>query len=225
MNAVPILRLNITMSLDGYVAGPDQSVENPLGKGGEKLHEWAFAVRSFRQTHGMEGGETGPNDEVAAESTQNIGATIMGRNMFGGGRGPWPNNPPWNGWWGDNPPYHTPVFVLTHHSRKPLEMEGGTTFHFVTDGIVSALAQAKKAAQGKDVAIAGGANVVQQYLKAGLLDEMEIHVVPLLLGGGARLFDNADGRQTAYESVRVVKSPSVSHFKYRLARSPVGSRG
>jgi dihydrofolate reductase len=219
------LRLSITMSLDGYVAGPDQSLENPLGKGGEKLHEWAFAVRSFRQIHEMEGGDTGPNDQIAAESTQNIGATIMGRNMFGGGRGPWPNNPPWNGWWGDNPPYHTPVFVVTHHPRKPLEMEGGTTFHFVTDGIVSALAQAKKAAQGKDVAIAGGANVVQQYLKASLLDEMEIHVVPLLLGGGARLFDNADGRQTAYESVRVVNSPSVSHFKYRLARSPVGSRG
>jgi dihydrofolate reductase len=225
MNAVPLLRLSITMSLDGYVAGPDQSLENPLGKGGEKLHEWAFAVRSFRQIHDMEGGDTGPNDQIAAESTQNIGATIMGRNMFGGGHGPWSNNSPWNGWWGDNPPYHTPVFVLTHHARKPLAMEGGTTFHFVTEGIVSALTQAKKAAQGKDVAIAGGANVVQQYLRAGLLDEMEIHVVPLLLGGGARLFDNADGRQTAYESVRVVNSPSVSHFKYRLARSPVVSRG
>jgi dihydrofolate reductase len=212
------LRLSITMSLDGYVAGPDQSLENPLGKGGEKLHDWAFAVRSFRQTHGMEGGETGPNDQVAAESTQNIGATIMGRHMFGPVRGPWSDNPPWNGWWGDDPPYHTPVFVLTHHPRKPLEMEGGTTFHFVTDGINSALEQAQKAARGKDVAIGGGANVVQQYLKAGLLDEMEIHVVPLLLGGGARLFDNTDGRQTAYETIRVVNSPSVSHYKYRLER-------
>jgi dihydrofolate reductase len=212
------LRLSITMSLDGYVAGPDQSVSDPLGKGGEKLHEWAFAVRTFRQVHGMEGGKTGPNDEVAAESVQNIGATIMGRHMFGGGDGPWSTNPPWKGWWGDNPPYHTPVFVLTHHPRKPLEMEGGTTFHFVTDGIHSALEQAKTAARGKDVALGGGANVAQQYLKAGLLDEMEIHVVPLLLGGGARLFDNTDGRQTAYDCVRVVNSPSVSHYKYRLER-------
>jgi dihydrofolate reductase len=212
------LRLSITMSLDGYVAGPDQSLENPLGKGGEKLHNWAFAVRTFRQVHGMEGGETGPNDEVAAESVQNIGATIMGRNMFGGGHGPWSTNPPWNGWWGDNPPYHTPAFVLTHHPRKPLEMEGGTTFHFVTDGIHSTLEQAKTAARGKDVALGGGANVAQQYMKAGLLDEMEIHVVPLLLGGGARLFDNTDGRQTAYECIRVVNSPSVSHYKYRLER-------
>jgi dihydrofolate reductase len=212
------LRLSITMSLDGYVAAPDQSVSDPLGKGGEKLHDWAFAVRTFRQLHGLDGGETGPNDQAAAESVENIGATIMGRHMFGGGDGPWSTNPPWKGWWGDNPPYHTPVFVLTHHPRKPLEMEGGTTFHFVTDGIHSALEQAKTAARGKDLALGGGANVAQQYLKAGLLDEMEIHVVPLLLGGGARLFDNTGGRQTAYDCVRVVNSPSVSHYKYRLER-------
>jgi dihydrofolate reductase len=212
------LRLSITMSLDGYVAGPEQSRENPLGKGGEELHDWAFAVRSFRQMHGMEGGETGPNDQAAAESIENIGATIMGRHMFGAWDGPWPNNPSWNGWWGENPPYHTPVFVLTHHARKPLEMEGGTTFYFVTDGIISALAQAKKAAGENDVAIGGGANVAQQYLKAGLIDEMDIHVVPLLLGSGARLFANADGRQTTYELVRVVTSPSVSHYKYRVLR-------
>jgi dihydrofolate reductase len=166
----------------------------------------------------MEGGTRGLNDQVAAETVQNIGATIMGRHMFGGGDGPWPDNPPWNGWWGDNPPFHTPVFVLTHHARKPLEMEGGTTFHFVTDGIHPALDQARRAARGKDVALGGGANVAQQYLKAGLIDEMELHVVPLLLGDGARLFENTDGRQTEYDCVRVVNCPSVSHYKYRRKR-------
>jgi dihydrofolate reductase len=210
------LRLNISMSLDGYVAGPNQSVAEPLGKGGERLHDWVVATRSWRRLHGMEGGETGPNDEIADEHFENIGASIMGRHMFGGGAGPWPTNPPWKGWWGDNPPFHHPVFVLTHHAREPLEMRGGTTFYFVTDGIHSALEQAKQAARGKDVSLGGGANVAQQYLKAGLLDEMDIHVVPLLLGGGARLFDNTDGKQTAYDCVRVVNSPSVSHYKYRL---------
>ncbi len=209
------LRLNITMSADGYVAGPRQSVKHPLGEGGEELHMWALALRTFRQLHGMEGGETGPDDEIVAESFQNIGATIMGRHMFGGGEGPWGDNP-WKGWWGENPPFHTPVFVLTHHSRDPLEMQGGTTFHFVTDGIHAAIDRARKAAKGKDISLGGGADVVQQYLKAGLIDEMEIHVVPVLLGGGARLFDNMDGRQTGYECVRVVSSPTVSHFKYRL---------
>jgi dihydrofolate reductase len=211
------LRLGITMSLDGYVAGPNQSVENPLGEGGRALHEWAFAVKSFREVHGMEGGSTGPDDEVVAESLQNIGATIMGRNMFGGGQGPWGDDP-WNGWWGDNPPFHTPVFVLTHHAREPLEMRGGTTFHFVTEGIEVALERAKEAAGGKDVALGGGANAAQQYLKAGLIDEMEVHVVPLFLGGGARLFDNTEGRQTGYECVRVVNSPTVGHYKYRRVR-------
>jgi len=162
----------------------------------------------------MEGGETGPDDDIIAESVRNIGATIMGRHMFGGGDGPWGDNP-WRGWWGENPPYHTAVFVLTQHARGPLEMEGGTTFHFVTEGIHSALEQARKAAGGKDVGVAGGANVVQQYMRAGLLDEMRIHVVPLLLGGGARLFDNTDTKQTQYECVRIVNSPSVSHYKYR----------
>jgi len=204
----------MTMSLDGYVAGPNQSVTNPLGEGGQALHDWAFAVRTFRKMHGMEGGTTGPDDEIVAESLQNIGATIMGRHMFGGGQGPWGDNP-WKGWWGDNPPFHTPVFVLTHHGRKPLEMEGGTTFHFVTEGIQVALERAKKAAGGKDVSLGGGADVAQQYLTAGLIDEMEIHVVPLLLGDGARLFDNMGGRQTSYERVRVVNSPAASHYKYR----------
>jgi dihydrofolate reductase len=210
------LKLSISMSLDGYVAGPDQSLSEPLGRGGERLHDWVVATRSWRQTHGKEGGETGPNDEIAAEHFQSVGATIMGRHMFGGGDGPWSTNPPWKGWWGNNPPFHHPVFVLTHHPRQPLELQGGTTFYFVTDGIHAALEQAKKAAGGKDISLGGGADVAQQYIKAGLLDEMDLHVVPLLLGGGARLLDNTDGKQTAYECVRVVHTPSVTHYRYRL---------
>jgi dihydrofolate reductase len=209
------LRFNITMSLDGYVAGPNQSVKDPLGEGGEELHNWAFAVRTFRAIHGMEGGATGPDDDIAAEYFQNVGATIMGRRMFGGGDGPWGDDP-WKGWWGKDPPFHTPVFVLTHYAREPLKMQGGTTFHFVTEGIQTALDRARDAARSKDVTLGGGANVAQQYLKAGLIDEMEIHVVPLLLGGGTRLFEDTGGRQTDYECIRLVSSPSVSHFKYRL---------
>ena len=209
-----ILKFNITMSLDGYAAGPNQSAAHPLGAGGEKLHEWAFATRTFRAVHGMEGGATGPDDDIAAEYFQNIGATIMGRHMFGGGDGPWGDNP-WNGWWGEDPPFRMPVFVLTHQARNPLEMKGGTTFHFVTDGIEATLDRAKEASRGKDVTLGGGANVAQQYLKAGLIDEMEIHVVPVLLGSGTRLFDNTDGQQTDYECIRVVSSPTVSHYKYR----------
>jgi len=211
------LRLNITMSLDGYVAGPNQSVENPLGERGERLHEWAFALRTFRAMHGMEGGATGPDDEVIAEMFAGVGAHVMGRNMFGGGPGPW-GEEPWRGWWGDDPPYHAPVFVLTHHAREPLEMQGGTTFHFVTDGIESALERAREAAGGLDVSLGGGAAAAQQYMRAGLLDDMEIHVVPLLLGGGSRLFENTGGAGTRYELVRVVSSPSVTHYRYRLAR-------
>ena len=209
-----LLRFGITMSLDGYVAGPNQSVENPLGEGGEKLHEWLLAVRTFRERHGMEGGTTGPDDAVAAESLRNVGATIMGRHMFGGGTGPWGRDP-WKGWWGDDPPFHTPVFVLTHHAREPLALKGGTTFHFVTEGIRAALERGREAAQGKDVWLGGGADVAQQYLAANLIDEMEIHVVPVLLGGGARLFDNMRGEQTGFECVRVVSSPAVGHYKYR----------
>jgi dihydrofolate reductase len=208
------LRFNITMSVDGYVAGPNQSVENPLGVGGEQLHEWAFATRTFRSIHGMDGGATGPDDDIAKEYFQNVGATIMGRHMFGGGDGPW-GDEPWNGWWGDDPPFHMPVFVLTHHARDPLAMQGGTTFHFVTEGIHTALKRAKDAAQGKDITLGSGADVAQQYLKAGLIDEMNIHVVPILLGDGARLFDNMERQQTAFECVCVVSSPTVSHYKYR----------
>src|SRR4249919_1927115 len=182
------LRLNLTMSLDGYVAGPDQTLEEPLGRGGGELHAWAFATRSFRSVHGMEGGETGLDDDIAAGWNTNVGATIMGRNMFGPVRGPWGDDS-WRGWWGDDPPYHTPVFVLTHHSREPLEMEGGTTFHFVTDGIEAALERARAAAGDLEVHVAGGASAVRQYLRAGLLDELWLHVVPITLGSGERLLD------------------------------------
>jgi dihydrofolate reductase len=215
--AMAILRLNITMSLDGYVAGPNQSVTHPLGEGGEQLHEWAFATRTFRAVHGMEGGATGPDDDIAAEYFQNIGATIMGRHMFGADDGPWGDSP-WNGWWGENPPFHMPVFVLTHHARDPLEMQGGTTFHFVTQGIHAALQRAKDAGRGKDITLGGGAALAQQYLKASLIDEMDIHVVPVLLGDGARLFDNTGGQQAGYECIRIVNSPTVSHYKYHRRR-------
>jgi dihydrofolate reductase len=208
------LKFNITMSLDGYVAGPNQSVKHPLGEGGERLHDWAVKLKSFREMHGDGGGgDTGVNDDIVRETFAGLGATIMGRNMFGGGPGPWGKDP-WKGWWGNDPPFHTPVFVLTHHAREPLVMQGGTTFTFVTDGVESALKRAKKAAGGKDVMLGGGADVAQQYLAAGLIDEMEIHVVPLLLGGGERLFDGVAGR-VSLEQVRTVEGPGVTHLKYR----------
>jgi dihydrofolate reductase len=212
------LRLNITMTLDGYVAGPNPGVEKPLGEGAERLHDWLFKLKSFREMHGDgDGGETGIDDDVLREAFENIGATVMGRNMFGGGPGPW-RDEPWKGWWGDNPPFHTPVFVLTHHAREPLVMQGGTTFTFVTDGIESALEQAREAAKGKDVALGGGANTAQQYLAAGLIDEMDLHVVPLLLGSGERLFDNIRDSDVRLEPIRTVEGPGVTHVKYRVAR-------
>lgn len=208
------LRLNITMSLDGYVAGPNQSTAQPLGEGAEHLHDWLFKLKTFRAIHGdTNGGETGTNDDVLREALENIGATIMGRNMFGGGHGSWGKDP-WKGWWGDNPPYHHPVFVLTHFAREPLPMQGGTTFFFVTDGIKSALKQARRAANGKDVALGGGANIAQQYLASGLIDELEIHVVPILLGGGARLFDNVNYRNVKLEPIRTIAGAGVTHLKY-----------
>lgn len=214
---MPQLKFDITITLDGYVAGPNQSVENPLGEGADGIHDWALDTRTFAEIHGRQGGETGTNDDVLRESFENIGATLMGRNMFGGGPGTWGDDP-WRGWWGDNPPFHTPVFVLTHHEREPLEMEGGTTFHFVTDGIESALEQASKAAGGKDVHIGGGAQTAQQYLRAGLVDEMELHLVPQLLGAGERLFDNLDGADIELEQTRVIETPEVTHLKYRVLR-------
>ncbi len=207
------LRFHITMSLDGYVAGPDQSIENPLGVGGRGLHDWAFATRTFRAMHGMEGGETGLDDDHAAAQVANVGAIIMGRHMFGPVRGSWGDDP-WRGWWGDDPPFHTPVFVLTHHRREPLEMQGGTTFHFVSEGIESALERAAAAADGQDVALGGGADAAQHYLRARLIDEMGIHVVPVLLGGGARLFDNLDGGPSGYECVALASLPAVAHYTY-----------
>jgi dihydrofolate reductase len=207
------LRFTITMSLDGYVAGPDQSLDNPLGVGGESLHDWAIATQAWRERHGMEDGETGLDNDRISASAENLGATIMGRNMFGPPRGgPWGDDP-WRGWWGDEPPFGTPVFVLTHHEREPLEL-GDTTFHFVTEGIEPALERAFAGADARDVALAGGASVAQQYLRARLIDEMEIHVVPLLLGDGSRLFENLDGGTPGYECVELLSSPAVAHYRY-----------
>jgi dihydrofolate reductase len=203
------------MSLDGYVAGPDQSEENPLGKGGMQLHEWAFSLAAWREPHGEPGGEINASTRVVEESLENIGATVMGRKMFGG-NGAW-GDEPWEGWWGEDPPFHTPVFIVTHHARPPAAKSGGTTFTFVTDGIESALEQARSAAGGKDVALGGGASVAQQYLKAGLVDEMQIHLVPVLLGDGARLFENLDGAKLGLECVGSIAAPGVTHLTYRVS--------
>ena len=208
------LKFQISVSLDGFVAGPNQSEEHPLGEGGEDLHEWVINLAAWRKPHGREGGETNASSTVFEEGTANVGATIMGRNMFGGGPGPWGEDP-WQGRWGEEPPFHHPVFVLTNHEREPLALEG-TEFTFVTDGIESALAQAKEAADGKDVAIGGGADVIQQYLAAGLVDEMLLTVVPVALGGGARLLDNL-GTDVGVEQVEVVEAPGVAHLRYRRA--------
>jgi dihydrofolate reductase len=209
------LRLDITMSLDGFVAGPNASLEDPLGEGGMRLHEWAFAAVAWRESHGLAGGEPNADSDVIQESLDATGAVVMGRRMFSGGAGPWADDSNANGWWGDNPPFHVPVFVLTHHSRETLEMEGGTSFTFVTDGIEAALAQATEVAGEKDVLVAGGASVPQQYLAAGLLDELQIHVVPLFLGDGVRLFDQIDPA-VDLELTRVIESPTVTHLRYRV---------
>jgi dihydrofolate reductase len=207
------LRFRISMSLDGYIAGPEQSKKDPLGIGGEGLHEWVFPLAAWRAPHGLEGGEVNESSQVMEEELANIGATIMGRNMFGGHPGPWSSVQPWNGWWGDEPPFHHPVFVLTHHARPPLALKGETTFTFVTDGIAAALELARRAAGGRDVALAGGASVAQQYLSAGLVDEMEIHLVPTLLGGGEWLFDGV-GDLKGLRLVRTVAAPGVTHLKF-----------
>jgi dihydrofolate reductase len=209
-------RFQISISLDGFIAGPNPSEEDPLGEGGEQLHLWVIKLAEWRKLHGREGGETNASSAVIQEAVTNVGATVMGRNMFGGGPGPWGDDP-WEGWWGDDPPFHTPVFVLTHHAREPLEKDGGTTFTFVTDGIESALEQAKEAANGKDVALGGGADVAQQYLAAGLLDELDLNIVPVLLGDGTRLFENLGAADLGLEQVRVVEAPGVTHLRYRLS--------
>ena len=202
----------ISVSLDGYVAGPNQSLDNPIGEGGMRLHQWAFDTDTWNEQHGQEGGQRSPDSEVAEKLMQGIGAFIMGRNMFGAGRGDWDES--WTGWWGEDPPYHTLVYVLTHHAREPVEMQGGTTFHFVTDGIESALSHARAAAGDLDVSIAGGASTVNQYLAAGLLDELYLHIVPVVLGGGERLL--VDVGDPTLEPVEVVPSPAVTHVKYRV---------
>ena len=208
------LRFKISMSLDGFVAGSSQSVNDPLGTGGMRLHEWIFPLAAWRGPQGSEGGEINASNAVVEESLANIGATVMGRNMFGGHPGPWKASEPWNGWWGVHPPFHHPVFVLTHHAREPLELEGGTTFTFVPDGVEAALDRARKAAGGRDVSLAGGANAARQYLAAGLVDEMEIHLVPLLLGSGERLFDGIGDDLHGLELVRTVAMPAVTHLKF-----------
>ena len=205
---------HISISLDGFVAGPNQSLENPLGEGGMRLHEWAFANAGWRREHGLEGGEPGPDSDVIEEVVADVGAYIMGRKMFGGDHGPW--DPAWRGWWGEDPPFHVPVFVLTHHPREPLQMQGGTTFTFVTDGVQAALDQARAAAGDKDISIAGGAKAVQQFLAAGLLDELYLHIAPIVLGAGERLLENVGDPKL--EPVKVVASPAVTHVKYRVIR-------
>jgi dihydrofolate reductase len=210
------LRFEVSVSVDGFIAGPNPSEADPLGEGGMQLHEWAFKLAAWRKPHGREGGEVNASTEIVERALENIGSSVMGRKMFGGGPGPWGADP-WDGWWGDDPPFHTPVFVLTHHARKPLEKQGGTTFHFVTDGIESALEQAKEAAGNKDVSLGGGADVAQQYLAAGLIDELQLNVVPVVLGAGTRLFENLAGASLGLEPISVVDAPGVTHLRYRVS--------
>ncbi len=212
------LTFDITMSLDGFVAGPNPTLEEPLGEGGERLHEWLVDLASWRRTHGLEGGATNPDSEILEESVARNGAILMGRRMFSSGAGPWEDDPKADGWWGDDPPFHTPVFVLTQHAREPVEKQGGTTYVFVTDGIEAALEEARAAAGGKDVAIAGGASIVQQYLRAGLVDEFQVHVAPLFLGGGVRLFEALGGDLPALKVTRMVESPAVTHLRYEVEK-------
>jgi dihydrofolate reductase len=210
----PKLRLKLSISLDGFVAGPNQSVENPLGVGGVRLHEWAFPLKAFRAMHGQSGGEINESTAVVEEMFANVGATVMGRNMFGGHPGDWNLAKPWNGWWGTNPPFHHPVFVVTHHAREPLKLEGGTTFHFVTGGIHMALDQALHAAAGKDVSLGGGADVARQYFLAGLVDEMDLSIAPTLLGSGERFFEGAGDSLHGLHLVRTIAAPNVVHLKF-----------
>jgi dihydrofolate reductase len=209
------VRAHISVSADGYVAGPDQSKENPLGEGGEQLHDWVVELQAWREDHGREGGEVNASTPVVDEEKANVGVEIMGRGKFGPpDGGPWDDDA-WQGWWGDDPPFHKPVFVVTHHEREPLTLSD-TTFSFVTDGIGSALAQAREAAGDKDVFIGGGADIINQYLAAGEVDEIELHVVPILLGGGARLFEGVGDLKL--EQLRAVEAPGVAHLKYRVVK-------
>lgn len=204
--------VDMSTSLDGFVAGPNDSREHPIGEGGERLHEWVYDLASWRAQHGLDGGKTGQDDDLVAESIDRTGAHVMGRRMFDNGEGPWGEDP-FEGYWGDQPPFHGPVFVLTHHSREPLEL-GDTTFHFTTDGIEDALERAIEGADGKDVRISGGAGIVQQYVEAGLIDEVHLHLVPVLLGDGIRLFDRLDG-PVELERTGVLESSDVTHLRFR----------
>ncbi|MCB1053434.1 MAG: dihydrofolate reductase family protein [Acidobacteria bacterium] len=199
------------VSIDGFGAGPNQSLQNPLGEGGLQLHEWAFATESFQNTHGTGGGTTGTDDDFVKKGFENMGAWIMGRNMFGPIRGPWPNDD-WKGWWGNNPPYHTPAFILTNHARAPIEMAGGTTFHFVTEGIEAALALAQEAAGELDIRLGGGVSTIRQYLQAGLIDEIHLVVSPVLLGRGEALFTNLDLAALGYRCTQRVPGEKATHF-------------
>ena len=215
---MPRLRVHsFTISLDGYGAGPDQGVDTPLGAGGTRLHEWVFETRTGREMIGETGGSEGVDDDFAARGFRRIGASIMGRNMFGPIRGDW-GDERWTGWWGDDPPYHHPVFVLTHHARASVEMAGGTTFHFVTDGIESALERAREAAGDDDIRLGGGVATIQQYLRAGLVDELHVAIVPTFLWSGERLFDNIGDALDAYDCVELVSSPTVAHVRLALLR-------
>jgi dihydrofolate reductase len=207
----------ISTSLDGYVAGPNPTLENPLGEGGDQLHEWAVRLKSWRETHGLPDGESGPDDELLAESVATTGAVVMGRQMFSGGEGPWEDDANANGWWGDEPPFHKPVFVLTHHAREPLVLKG-TTFTFVTDGLDSAIDDARAAAAEQDVLVAGGADTIDQAIRAGLVDELQLHLAPVLLGAGARLFDGVAPELPRFEITRVIESPLVTHLRYRVVK-------
>jgi len=204
---------NIAMSVDGFMAGPNQSLDNPLGIGGPRLHEWVFETKTGREMIGESGGSTDVDDAFMARGFARIGASIMGRNMFGPVRGEWPDDA-WKGWWGDNPPYHHPVFVLTHHAREPLTMEGGTTFTFVTDGIEAALALAQDAAGDLDIRLNGGAATIREYMRAGLLDELHVAIVPVLLGAGEGVFDDLADTAARYECVEFVNSPAVAHVRF-----------
>jgi dihydrofolate reductase len=212
------LTFDISMSLDGFVAGPNPTVQEPLGEGGEGLHEWIYGLKSWRARHAVPGGIGGADDDVVRETIEATGAVVMGRRMFSGGEGPWEDDPVAGGWWGDDPPFGVPVFILTHHARDTETKLGGTTFTFVTDGPESAVAQARAAAGGKDVAIGGGASVAQQCLRAGLLDVMQIHLIPVLLGDGVRLFDGLGANAADLEITRTIESPAVTHIRYRVAQ-------
>jgi dihydrofolate reductase len=211
------VRVDITMSLDGFVAGPRATLQEPLGEGGERLHQWVYELAPWREKHGLTGGTTNADAEVLEESLSNVGAYVMGRRMFSGGEGPWESDPNADSWFGDEPPFHAPVFVVTHHAREPLVREG-TTFTFVTDGVEATVEQAREAAGGKDVQVSGGASVAQQCLAAGLVGELQVHVAPLLLGDGVRLFDRLGAGRVALEQVRAAGPLAVAHLKYRVVR-------